>query len=58
MGSFDGAEICELVCLLILDKLKNTFISSDIGLYRDNGLAAFRNMGPRTADKLKKRFID
>ena len=31
MGSFDGAQICELVGLLILDKLKNTFISNDIG---------------------------
>ena len=28
----------------------------NIGLYRDDGLGAFRNMGPRTADKLRKRF--
>lgn len=57
MGSFDGAEICELVGLLILDELRSEFRNDCIGLYRDDGLAAFRNMGPRSADKLKSRFI-
>ena len=42
-GSFNGAEVCELVGLFLLNRL-----------YRDDVLAAFKNMGPRTADKLKK----
>ena len=50
MGSFDGAEVYELVGLLILSKLKCEFDNKDIGLYRDYGLAVFRNMGPRSAD--------
>ena len=58
MGSFDGAEVCELVGLLILSRLKAKFNNESIGLYRDDGLAAFRNMGPRTADKVRKQFID
>ena len=45
MGSFDGAEVYELVGLLILSKLKCEFDNKDIGLYRDYGLAVFRNMG-------------
>ena len=57
MGSLDGAEVCELVGLFILDKLTKCFANQNIGLYRDDGLAVFRNMGPRTAEKIKKRFM-
>ena len=37
MGGFHGAEICELVGLHILSKLKH--ILPNVGLYRDDGLA-------------------
>ena len=41
MGSFNGAEICELFGLYILDILKTEKIFSDVifGIYRDDGLA-------------------
>ena len=58
MGSHDGAEVCELVGLLILNKLQSVFKNENIGLYSDDALAAFRDMGPRTANKVRKRFID
>ena len=45
MGSFDGAETCELVGCMILFQLKQLYGNS-IGLYRDDGLAAF-NKTPR-----------
>ena len=56
IGSYDEAEVCELVGLFILHKLKNKFNNENIGLCRDDGLAAFRNMGPRTADNIRKKF--
>ena len=56
MGSYDRAEVIELVGLFILHKLKTKFNNKNIGLYRDDGLAAFRNMGPRTADNIRKKF--
>ena len=37
MGGFHGAEICDLIGLFILSKLKE--ILPNIGLYRDDGLA-------------------
>ena len=43
MGSFDGAEICEIVGLYILDQLINSNIGLTMettGLYRDDGLVA------------------
>jgi hypothetical protein len=57
MGSYDGAEICELVGLFILDKFRAEFKNDNIGLYRDDGLAAFKNVGARTsANSIGKRF--
>ena len=41
MGSFDGAEVCELVGLYLLEKLvkRGIFKRELVGLYRDDGLA-------------------
>ena len=39
MGSFDGAEVCELVGLYILSKLQALLGQANVGLYRDDGLA-------------------
>ena len=48
MGSFDGAEICELVGLYILYILSTKYGKNLNGLYRDDGLACFQNIsGPQ-----------
>ena len=52
MGSFDGAETCELVGLYLLSKL-TPVVGNDIGLYRDDGLAAL-NKTPREIENIKK----
>merc|ERR1719354_958693 len=57
MGSFHGAEICELVGLYILDILKKEKIFSDgnFGLYRDDGLAVVDILpGPDMERKVKQ----
>ena len=38
MGSFHGAEICDLVGLYIMDSLSSIFNYGSFGLYRDDGL--------------------
>ena len=38
MGSYDGAEICQLVGLYILHVLREKYGKDKIGLYRDDGL--------------------
>ena len=40
MGSLDGAEVCELVRLYLLDKLSAITGKPSTGLYRDDGLCA------------------
>ena len=54
MGLYDGAELCELVGLFVLNKLSNIFEKNLVGLYRDDGLAVLRNCTARTADRIKK----
>ena len=54
MGSYDGAEICELVGLFILNKLCAKYGNDYIGLYRDDGLAAFKNTSGPQADRIRK----
>ncbi|XP_028410375.1 uncharacterized protein K02A2.6-like [Dendronephthya gigantea] len=54
MGSFDGAEICELVGLYALNNLSKRFGSNNIGLYRDDGLALIKGSSLRLADKARK----
>ena len=49
MGSYDGAETCELVGLYILSLLEPLGVNA--GLYRDDGLLVTRS-GPRQAQKL------
>ena len=43
MGRFDGGNICELVGLYLLDKLSNLIGRENVGLYRDDGLAAINS---------------
>ena len=54
MGSYDGAEVCELVGLLILDQLGNQYGKKNVGLYRDDGLAAFEDISGPQAERIKR----
>ena len=42
MGSFFGAELCDLIGLYSLSNLKHLYYHNDIGLYRDDGLAILK----------------
>ena len=57
MGSHDGAEICELVGLYILETLSKKLNKNDIGLYRDDGLIVLRNKNGHEMDKIRKEII-
>ena len=49
MGSFDGAEVCELIGLFLLNNLSEKYGKSNVGLYRDDGLVLLRNAsGPQS----------
>ena len=56
MGVYDDAEVCELVGILLLEKISEICYKSNIGLYRDDGLSIFRNKSGTQLPKLKKFF--
>ena len=53
-GSYDGAEICELVGLYMLSKVKADFGINNIGLYRDDGLSIIKCKSGRIAQNKAK----
>ena len=57
MGSYDGAEVCELVGTFILSKLGNIIGKKNTGLYRDDGLAVLKNMNAWGTDEMRKIII-
>ena len=60
MGSFDEAEVCELVGLYLLDQPAEILGKENVGLLRDDGLAVIKSgSGPaieRTRKKITKLF--
>ena len=57
MGSFDGAEICELVGLFLLNQLPGCLGKSSVGLYRDDGLGVLKSASGSLADRTRKSII-
>ena len=53
MGSYDGAETCELVGNFLLSQLQD--LNINVGLYRDDGLA-IPNATPRNTQNIKKEI--
>ena len=58
MGPFDGAEICELVELFLLSEISKKYNKNNVGLYRDDGLAIFRNINGHQADKIRNNVYE
>ena len=56
MGSYDGAEVCELIGIFILSLIGNKYNLNNIGLYRDGGLAVFKNTSVLQSEKIKNSF--
>lgn len=56
MGSFDEAEVCELVELYLLHILVTKFGKESISLYSDDGLSCFQNHTGPALEKIKKKL--
>ena len=54
MGSFDGAEVCELIGLFLLNNLSEKYGKNNVGLYRDDGLVLLRNASGPQSERTRK----
>ena len=58
MGSYDGAEVCELVGLYILPILQEKLCNPNFGLYRNDGQGALDNLNAQDLDRKRKDIIE
>ena len=56
MGSYDGAEVCELLGVYILDILKKELGHDKTGLFRDDILGCFQSLSGPVSQKVKKKL--
>ena len=56
MGAYDWVELCELIGICMLYLIGKKYDSKNIGLYRDVGLAVFKNLSGSSSEKVKKTF--
>ena len=56
VGTYNGVEVFELAGSFLLYVLSLKYNKTNIGLYRDDGLAVFRNICCLHCEKIKKEF--
>ena len=56
MDAYDGAEVCELIGIFLLNLLGRQYDTKNIGLYRDDGLSIFKNCSGPQMEKIKKHL--
>ena len=56
IGGNDGDETCKIVGLFLLHRIEEKLSKDDIGLYRDEGLACFKNNNGHQNDKIRKEL--
>ena len=56
MGSYDGAEVCEIVGIFLLQKIAEIIPSHQVGLYRDDGLAILDNTNGPQLERYRKKL--
>ena len=54
MGFFFGAELCDLVGLYVLHRLKPVYNVDEISLYRDDGLTIIEQKSNQSLEIIKK----
>ena len=57
IGAFDGAEVHKRNGNFLLNKLSEKYERKKLGLYRDDGLAIFKNDSGPSLEKIKKIFL-
>ena len=56
MGAFHRAEVCDLVSNFFHHNLSGRYERNNLALYRDDGLAIFKNISGPASGKVKKYF--
>ena len=53
---YDGVKKCERIGIYVLYLIGQKYDSKNIGLYREDWLAVFKNVSGRATEKIKKQL--
>ena len=56
MGAYDGAQVCELVGIYMLNVFSKKYNKNDFRLYQDDGLAVLKNKSGSQSEQVKKNI--
>ena len=56
MEAYDGAEGYELAGIFVLDKIREKYDNSSVGLYSDNVLSVFKNEIGTQLEKIERTY--
>ena len=57
IGSYDNAELCELIGIYIHSSLESSLEKDQMGLYRDDGFIVLLNINNQKTDKIRRKII-
>ena len=57
MGSYDGAELCELIEIYIQSFFINTLSKDTVGLCREDGLFTLRKINKKQTEGIRKKKL-
>ena len=57
MGTYDDAQVCELVGTFLLDEISVKYDKNSIGVYRDNGLSVFKNSNSKNKKNIQRLWL-
>ena len=57
MGAYDGAQITDLVGLLMLHKLQENIPQINFALCRDDGIGVYSKVSPSQMERIKIKYI-
>ena len=56
MGAYNEAEVCDFIGIYMLYLIEKKYDLKNIGPYRDDGLAVFKNVSRPASEKIKKHL--
>ena len=55
-GAYNGVKVCKLVGIFMLNKIGEKYTKNNVGSYRDDGMAVFRNISGPESECIEKNF--
>ena len=55
-GAYNGIKVCRLVGIFMLIKIGEKYTKNNVGSYRDDGMAIFKNISGPELERIENNF--